>query len=67
MSGSGEIIDIDGACAECGNEFSARGTEKGLEAFGMRKIDGKWICNLCSGAGYGGMRRAPTPPKEGQP
>lgn len=49
--------DIHGNCGRCNAEFGGRVTDKALESWGWRKVQGKWICNLCSGAGYAGMHR----------
>jgi hypothetical protein len=57
--------DVNGRCARCQAEFAGRVTDKALESWGWRKINGEWICNFCSGAGYAGINRAGAAPTEG--
>lgn len=52
-----------GNCAGCGAAFMGRATDKFIESLGWRKINGKWHCNFCTGAGYAGMYRK----EEGEP
>lgn len=57
--------EIEGHCARCKAEFMGRATDRALESWGWRKVNGEWVCNLCSGAGYGGLYR--REPDEGGP
>ena len=52
-----EIRDVDFKCAGCGADVMGRVTDKALESWGWRKINGGWHCNFCTGAGYAGLYR----------
>jgi hypothetical protein len=57
MTEKDPIREVSGACAGCKSGYSGRVTDRAMESWGWRKINGEWYCNLCSGAGYAGIKR----------
>lgn len=48
---SDQIREVSGNCSRCKAGYSGRVTDKALESWGWRKINGQWVCYLCTGAG----------------